>query len=48
MHPIRKACLALARAETHTGALEWLEQPILELNDWAEVVNELEKKRRKK
>ena len=48
LRPIRKICLYLARAETHTGALEWLERPILELGEWADVVEELEKARKKR
>lgn len=29
-------CLGLAASGTHTGALEWMRQPLAELAEWAE------------
>lgn len=41
-------CIGLARADTHTGALDWYRLPITELSAWVDKVNALEKTRRKK
>ena len=40
----------LARAETGSGALDWFGVPLLDLAEWIDTVNEIEKeqKRRKK
>lgn len=40
-------CIDLARAETHTGALEWYRVPVKELSAWIDRVNALEKRRKK-
>lgn len=40
-------CIGLARAETHTGALEWYNVPVTELSEWVDIVNALEKRRKK-
>jgi hypothetical protein len=37
-------CLSLARAETHSGALEWFRVPIFELVGWLDVVASAERK----
>lgn len=42
-----ETCIGLARAETHTGALEWYKLPITELSTWVDEVNALEKRRKK-
>lgn len=42
-----EACIGLARADTHTGALEWYRLPITELSAWIEEVDALEKRRGK-
>ena len=41
------ACIGLARAEIHTGALEWYSTPVTELSGWIDIVNALEKRRKK-
>jgi hypothetical protein len=41
------ACIGLARAETHTGTLEWFNTPITELSKWIDKVNALERRRNK-
>ncbi len=48
--PIMQACLGLARADTHSGALEWFNVPITDLVQWVEAINLLENrnKNRKK
>ena len=40
-------CINLSRADTGSGALEWFDIPMVDLSVWAEVVNEMEKKRKK-
>lgn len=45
---IRKACIGLARAEMHTGALDWFNCPIVELLEWAEAVEAIEKSNKKR
>lgn len=40
-------CIGLARADTHTGALDWYRMPISELSEWVDIVNALEKRRKK-
>ena len=40
-------CIGLARADTHTGVLEWYRLPITELSAWVDRVNALEKWRKK-
>ena len=39
----------LSRAETHSGALEWFNIPIVELTEWVNAIDAVEKqaKRRK-
>lgn len=43
-------CIMLSRAETHSGALEWFKIPIVELIEWVNAVEMVEKqtKARKK
>lgn len=41
-----EACIGLARAETHTGVLEWFRVPIPELSKWIDKINALEKRRK--
>lgn len=43
-----RTCVLLSRAETHSGALDWFDVPIVELSDWIDVVNDLEKRVKKK
>ena len=45
LRPILDTCLGLARAQTHSGALEWFCLPVIELNGWIEAVNALNKQR---
>ena len=47
LKPIREACIGLARAETHTGVLEWYGLPITELSVWIDDINALEKRRKR-
>lgn len=42
-----KTCVILARAETGTGALAWYNVPVVDLFKWADVVNEIEKTRKR-
>lgn len=45
--PVMEACVGLARAETHTGVLEWFNAPITELAIWIDEINAVEKRRKK-
>ena len=47
LKPVREWCVKLARADTHTGALAWFEVPIVDLSEWADVINSLEKTSKK-
>ena len=40
-----RTCVLLSRAETHCSALDWFDVPIVELSDWIDAINDLEKKR---
>ena len=39
---IMSACVALARAETQSGVLEWYSEPIADLIDWFQVLKNAE------
>ena len=39
---IMNACVALARAETQSGVLEWYSEPIADLIDWLRVLKKAE------
>lgn len=43
-----RTCVLLSRAETHCGALDWFDVPIVELSDWIDVINDLKKRGKKK
>lgn len=43
MGAVLKRCLRLALAGTKTGALEWAREPLLDLQEWVEAVNTLNK-----
>lgn len=40
-----RTCIQLARADTHSGALEWFEVPIIDIGEWASVINVLNKRK---
>lgn len=42
------ACIHLGRAETGSGALDWFDVPITELSEWVEVINDIEKDRKRR
>lgn len=41
LKPILETCIVLARAETHNGALDWFEVPIIDLPEWVDAVKEI-------
>ena len=43
-----QTCLALARAQTGTGATDWMMVPVSDLPDWIKAVEALEKQTRRK
>ena len=45
---VMQTCLALARAQTGTGALDWMEVSVSDLPDWIKAVEALEKQTRRK
>jgi len=40
-------CLNLAAGETYSGALDWFEVPLFDLNDWTKALLEVQEERKK-
>lgn len=43
-----QTCVGLARAETHTGVLDWFNSPVTDLYEWAEAIEAIEKRTKRK
>jgi hypothetical protein len=39
--------LNLAAGETYSGALDWFDVPLFDLNDWAKALSEVQEERKK-
>jgi hypothetical protein len=44
---IMQVCIQLSRKETGSGALEWFATPLIDLGQWAQVTDELDKRQKR-